>query len=119
MLFRLALPLMLLAAPALAAPGGRLGTLEQGAYLCELPGDATGPAGLRRPAEDFRIANASSYQTVAGRGSYLLTGQIAVMTSGPKRGERFRREGSGFLRKIAADGTVGPLRCVRRDQGGH
>lgn len=112
-LARLALPLVLLAMPALAAPGGPIGTLQRGPYLCELPGDAAGPAGLHQPGEDFTVTNASSYETPQGRGSYLLTGKIVVMTSGPKRGQRFRRDGSGFLRKLAADGTGGELRCVR------
>jgi hypothetical protein len=111
---RLAMLAALLAVPALAAPGGRLGTLQRGYYMCELPGDATGPAGIRVPAEDFTIVNASSYETPLGRGSYLLTGQTAVMTSGPKQGERFHRESLGFLRKLDANGEISALRCIRQ-----
>lgn len=113
MRIRFALLPLLLAGPALAAPGGRIGTLQRGYYQCEMPGDATGPAGVRLPDEDFSVINASSYETPAGRGSYLFTGDIATMTSGPKQGQRFKRIGSGFLRKIGAADQLDPLRCIR------
>ena len=100
--------------PAIAAPGGPIATLQLGAYVCELPGDATGPAGVRVPDQDFSIINASSYATGGGRGSYLLTGDTVAMTSGPKKGQRFHRVSSSFLRLIDADGTDTSLRCVRQ-----
>jgi hypothetical protein len=102
------------AAPTLAAPGGRIDTLQIGDYFCELPGDVTGPVGKRMPAEDFSITNASSYDDHGLRGTYLLTGDIVRMTSGPKNGQRFRRQSSGFLRQLNADGTDNALRCIRR-----
>ena len=102
------------AAPALAAPGGPIGTLPLGSYVCELPGDAAGPAGLRTPVQDFRVLNASSYETGGGRGAYLMTGDVVTMTSGPKLGQRFHKLGGGFLRLIEGDGRDGPLRCVRQ-----
>lgn len=109
------LPLLALAAaPALAAPGGQIGTLPLGPYVCEHPGDASGPAGIRAPEHDFAIANASSYVAEGQRGSYLLTGDVVAMTSGPKAGQRFRKVGGGFLRAIGADGKNGALRCVRQ-----
>lgn len=117
--FRLALLPVLLAGPALAAPGGRIGTLQRGHYQCELPGDATGPAGLRVPDEDFSVINASSYETPSGRGTYLYTGHTVTMTGGPKQGERFKRISSAFLRKIGADGTFEPLRCIRTAESAH
>lgn len=99
-------------APALAAPGGALGTMQLGTYQCELPGDATGPVGIRAPEHDFTIDNGSNYVTASGRGTYLLTGDLLQMTSGPQKGERYRRQSGGFLRRLAADGSEGDLRCI-------
>lgn len=103
-----------LAAPALATGGGTIGTVQIGYYVCELPGHATGAAGLRQPHEDFRVTNASSYAVGDARGSYLLIDDAMVITSGPKRGDKFRRVSAGFLRKLAADGSESALRCVRQ-----
>jgi hypothetical protein len=100
--------------PALAAPGGPLDALEPGRYICELPGDAAGPAGLRQDDETFVVLNASSYATAVGRGTYLVTGDMVTITSGPKNGQRFRRVSSNFLRKLGPDGQESTLRCVRR-----
>ena len=112
-MIRFLLLFALVAAPAFAAPGGPIGTLPLGVYRCELPGDAAGPVGVRVAKEDFTIANASSYAAEGGRGTYLLTGDVLAMTSGPKAGQRFRRLSDGFLRRIEPDGSDGPLRCVR------
>jgi hypothetical protein len=71
---------------AAAAPGGRLATLR----------------------------NASTYVAAEGAGSYLLTGDRLVMTSGPRRGDRYRRVSNNFLRKLDAAGAETGLRCVRR-----
>lgn len=101
-----------LAAPAIAAPGGALGTMPKGLYACELPGDATGALGVRAPAEDFTIVNGSAYATSAGRGIYLLTGDRLVMTSGPFKGAAYHRQSGGFLRRLTADGSESELRCV-------
>jgi hypothetical protein len=100
--------------PALAAPGGPIDVLEPGRYICELPGDATGPAGLRQADETFVVLNASSYESPTGRGTYLLTGNVVIMTSGPKNGQRFRRVSTNFLRKLGPGGEDSALRCVRR-----
>ena len=110
------LPLLaaLAAGAAIAAPGGPIATLQLGTYVCELPGDATGPAGLRVPDQDFAIINASSYASAGGRGSYLLTGDTVAVTSGPKKGQRFTRISNSFLRLIDANGTDSPLRCIRQ-----
>jgi hypothetical protein len=104
--------LTLAAAPALAVPGGEIGTLERGRYVCELPGDALGPRGRHQPEEDFRVVQGSSYRAGDERGTYLLTGDRVVMTSGPKKGARFRRLSDGFLRRQNPDGSDGDLRCV-------
>ncbi len=104
----------LLTAPAFATPGGPLGVLQIGTYICELPGDATGPAGLHQESANFDVINASSYRNAKGRGTYLKTGDIVVMTSGPKRGERYHQLSDNFLRRIGPDGSDSDLRCVRR-----
>lgn len=114
---RPALLLMALAASATAleaAPGGPIDFLPLGDYVCELPGDAMGAAGIRQPDQGFSVINATTYTTASGRGSYLLTGERLVLTSGPKRGQRFHRLSQNFLREMDADGRDGPLRCVRQ-----
>ncbi len=113
---KLALPLVLLlaAGPALAVPGGPIGQLSPGNFQCEQPGDAAGATGLRVPGEDFEIVNANTYRTSQGRGTYLLTGAVLEMTSGPKYGQTFHRISNGFLRKTDGTGADTTLRCVRR-----
>ena len=108
--------ILLAASPALApafAAEGELATLVAGEYRCELPGDALGPAGHRVATADFSITNASGYVSADGAGRYLLAGTMATFTSGPRRGERFRRVSANFLRQVKADGSDGDLRCVR------
>ena len=109
-----ALLALLTAAPASAAEGGPIDTILLGYYACELPGDATGPAGHRHPEADFWVIAGSSYRTDQGHGAYLLTGSQVTMTSGPMRGARFHQISNGFLRKLNADGTDTELRCIRR-----
>lgn len=93
-------------------PGGLIGTLAQGKYACELPGDAGGP--IRRPAAefDFTIIHGSSYRAGGLRGSYLLTGDVVTMTGGKLKGLKLHRLSDGFLRRIEANGTDGEMRCV-------
>ena len=105
------------AGAALAAPGGKIDSLPQGEFTCELPGDATGPVGHPVPEEGFTVINGSTYRSPAGRGTYLLTGDTLTMTAGPKRGERFHRISDNFLRKLDAAGAETALRCVRRGFG--
>ncbi len=101
-----------IAAPAAAVPGGEIGTLTLGRYTCELPGDALGPRGRLQPAEDFAIVTGSAYRANGEAGTYLLTGDQVVLTSGPRKGERYHRISDGFLRRQNADGSDGDLRCV-------
>lgn len=108
----------LLAAPALAAPGGPLGTLPLGNYRCELPGDAEGAAGIPQPDEDFAVVHGSGYAMDQGRGVYLMTGDRVEFTSGPRRGVVYRLSGRSFLRRLLADGSEGALRCVRAPNSG-
>ncbi|MDP3907174.1 hypothetical protein [Novosphingobium sp.] len=102
------------ATPANATPGGQIGTLQHGTYVCELPGDATGPAGVTQDGEGFTVVNASSYRTPAGRGTYLLTGDLVTLTSGPRKGEKYHKLSGNFLRRMNPDGTDSDLRCVRK-----
>ncbi|HEX4847933.1 MAG TPA: hypothetical protein VFV30_07295 [Novosphingobium sp.] len=115
-MLRYALPAALLAASAaaLAVPGGPIGVLAPASYACEMPGDAVSAAGYRVDAENFTIVNSNTYYTASGRGTYLLTGDLLVLTSGPKRGQKFRKISANFLRKLGPDGSETALRCVRR-----
>jgi hypothetical protein len=111
---RVAIVALLLAAPAAATPGGDLDTLPAGDYICELPGDATGLAGLHMPKEDFTVVTASSYRSGGEMGSYLLVEDQLTMTGGPLEGKRYQRQSEGFVRLLNAQGNPGDLRCVRR-----
>lgn len=119
---RLTLALIVAAAladPGLAAPGGPIGTMPLGHYVCELPGDVTGLAGLRQPEAEFTLTRGSSYRAAGGTGTYLLTGDRLTFTAGPRLGAAYRRTGTSFLRQIQADGTDGRLRCVRQSSAGN
>jgi hypothetical protein len=100
------------AAPALAQ--GSIGTAERGTYVCELPGDAAGAAGIAQPDENFRIASASRYQSARGDGTYLRRGDTLRFTSGPRQGEAYQMVSENYLRRLDAEGKPGRLRCVRR-----
>ena len=99
--------------PLWAAPGGDLETMPIGDYVCELPGDVTGPVGAHVPGEDFTIVTASSYRAGEAMGSYLLVGKLLTMTGGPLLGKRYERRSAGFVRKLDDSGNPGDLRCVR------
>src|SRR5688572_22586799 len=99
-----------LAAPALAQ--GAIGTVERGAYVCELPGDASGSAGVVQPGQALTIESASRYSSPQGAGTYLRRGDTLVLTSGPRQGESYAVMSASFLRRIE-DGKPGRLRCVR------
>lgn len=105
---------LLLAAPLAAAPGGEINTMPLGDYICELPGDATGPAGLVVPNENFSVVTASSYRAGAAMGSYLLIGEQLTMTGGPHQGKRYHRQSESFIRKLDEAGNPSELRCVLR-----
>ena len=98
---------------ALAVPGGTLDTLPPGSWTCETPGDAATPPVLRAE-ENFIVVPDSSYVTADGeRGTYLLLGDQVTMTSGPRKGNRFRLESAATLNKLTASGTDAALRCVK------
>jgi hypothetical protein len=93
--------------------GGMLGILRHGNWQCALPGDAGGDAFVEVPAEAFRIGTASSYESAAGTGIYLLRGTEVLFTRGPKKDERFRVLGENTLRKLNPDGSDSKLICTR------
>lgn len=109
-----AILLLAAAGAASAAPGGKIDSLSPGDYICELPGDASGPTGYPQADEAFSIVSGSTYRNAQGRGTYLLTGDVLTMTAGPKRGQSFHRISDSFLRKRDAAGADTALRCVRR-----
>lgn len=92
---------------------GRLNLLEQGEYVCSLPGDATGRAWVVQEGHDFVITGGSSYETARGSGTYLMEGKQVTFTRGPLRGMRLMQLGSGLLQEIGRDGKLGRLRCHR------
>lgn len=100
-------------ATANAQTGGMLGILRHGNWECALPGDAGGEAFLEQPEEAFRIGTASSYESPAGNGIYLMRGTEVVFTRGPKKDQRFRSLGQNTLQKLNPDGSLSKLICTR------
>ena len=108
------LALIALAAPPVqAVPGGPLGTLELGRYVCEVPDTADVTRGRQMEGLEFSVVTTSSYRSHGTLGSYLRTGDSVVLTSGPRKGERFNVISSGYLQKLDDAGNETPLRCVR------
>lgn len=101
------------ACPAQAVPGGSLGTLALGRYVCELPDTTDVTRGREMEGLEFSIVTTSSYRSHGTIGSYLRTGDSVVLTSGPRKGERFKAVSDGYLQKLNPDGSENPLRCVR------
>ncbi|MEZ5679723.1 MAG: elongation factor P [Erythrobacter sp.] len=95
------------------AAQGRLGLVEQGEYICALPGDATGAAWIVQEGKGFAIIEGSSYRTERGSGTYLAEGRQVTFTRGPLKGMKLMRLGSGLLQEIGRDGKLGRLRCHR------
>ena len=109
----MALTLFGIAAPAHAVPGGKLQTLPQGAWTCELPGDAT-VTPVAKPELGFTAVPDSTYIAPDGnRGSYLLLADRLTLTSGPFSGRRFVMDGSALMRELGHDGEPTGIRCVQ------
>jgi hypothetical protein len=106
---------LLVATASVAFARGPIDTVERGSYVCELPGDATGQAGIPQPERSFAIESSSRYSSPQGSGTYLRQGDRLQMTSGSRKGEAYRIVHAGFLRLLQPDGTPGRLRCVLRD----
>ncbi|RKF23205.1 elongation factor P [Altericroceibacterium spongiae] len=108
---------VILAFAVLSLPGTafaeKLGTLPRGKWHCELPGDVAGTFTIKQEEENFIILSASRYQGAEGKiGTYLRRGKQILMTSGPKKGQRYHLRSARIVRKLKNDGTPGPLRCV-------
>ena len=97
--------------------GGLLGILRHGNWECALPGDAGSTAFVPVAAEAFRIGTASSYESPAGGGIYLLRGTEVVFTRGPKKDQRFKVLGENTLQKLERDGSLSKLICTRVSSG--
>lgn len=111
---RTAIGAALLSAAAGPAIGqGPIGTMKRGPYVCELPGDAAGSAGIEQSQANFTITTASRYTSAQGDGTYLRRGETLSFTSGPRAGETYRVISDGFLRFVE-NGKPGRLRCVHR-----
>ena len=104
----------LTASPAMADK--RIETVQRGAYMCELPGNAAGAVAVPQPDMDFRIKSGSRYSSRDGSGIYLFKGNVLQFTSGPRKGERFQVLRNGFMRSFESDGEPGRLRCIRRQR---
>jgi hypothetical protein len=102
------------ALPAAAAAQGPIGTVPRGSYVCEMPGNAAGQAGIPQPERSFKVKSSSRYATPRGGGVYLRRGDRLEITSGPLRGQTYLVIRPGFLRERQADGKPGRLRCVLR-----
>ena len=100
-----------------APASGMLGILRHGDWQCALPGDAGGEAFIEQPEEAFSIGTASSYESPAGGGIYLMRGREVVFTRGPKKDERYRWLGENTLQKLNPDGTLSKLICTRVSNG--
>lgn len=96
-----------------APASGMLGILRHGDWQCALPGDAGSEAFVALPQEGFSIGTASSYESPAGGGIYLMRGPEVVFTRGPKKDQRFRSLGENTLQKLNADGSLSKLICTR------
>ncbi len=99
------------ALPAVAQ--GPIGTLARGAYVCELPGDAQGNAGVVQEDRSFTVLNASRYRSSGGGGTYLRREAVVEITTGPLAGDRFAVVSERFLRLMEGE-KPGRMRCVRR-----
>jgi hypothetical protein len=96
-----------------AVAQGRVGTVTRGSYVCELPGDGDVGPGQPQPNRHFSVETGSRYTTAEGSGTYLRRGELVVMTTGPRRGDKYQVIRPGFLRELGPDSKPGRLRCVR------
>lgn len=105
--------LLQLVTAAPVAAQGKIGTIERGQYVCELPDETGGQAGIEQPEENFSIASASRYRSSQGSGTYLRRGNVVTMSSGPRNGDQYLVISPSFLRKME-NGEPGRLRCFLR-----
>lgn len=110
-MIRPAFALALLTLPAALQAASDLTVLPQGRYGCWTAGSAVGPA--VNPQSEFTVIRGSSYDSEAGRGTYLLASDILLFTRGPLKDMRFKRSKEGFWQQLARDGELGRLKCSR------
>jgi hypothetical protein len=92
---------------------GRLGMLLNGHYECELPGRPGGALRVPAPDASFTVTSSSRYIAADGSlGTYLRTGRIVTMTSGPLAGIKLLIVRPAFLRRLGGEGQPSQLRCV-------
>jgi hypothetical protein len=103
---------VLAAVASVAFAKGPLETVDRGPYVCELPGDAAGEAGIAQPDHSFKIESSSRYGSPQGEGTYLRVGNRLEMTSGPRKGETYLVVHMGYLRFLQPDGKPSRLRCI-------
>lgn len=116
MIRSLVIAALVAAAPSLALADGPIHTVTRGPYVCELPGDADVGPGKPQVDEHFTVESGSRYSTVKGGGTYLRRGNLVVITSGPRKGEKYQVVHAGFLRLMDAQGQPTRLRCVLKWQ---
>jgi hypothetical protein len=102
-----------LALPFVARAASDLAVLAPGRYACWTAGVASGPAVSDRPERSFTIVRGSSYESAAGRGTYLLAGDLLTFTRGPFKDQRLRRTKDGFWPEASRLGVLGSLKCSR------
>lgn len=98
--------------PAGGAPGAQAaqaaGPLTRGVYECDGPGGVmTGPM--------FGLVDDRRYRDFdGGTGSWQFEADSAtlVMTSGPLKGTRYKRQAATLFRPLNAQGQIGPIRCI-------
>ena len=109
-------PVLAMVALFAAVPAGAatdLSVLPQGRYGCWTAGVATGPATIGNPERSFTIVRGSSYESMAGGGTYLLASDLLTFTRGPFKDLRLRKSKDGYWQQIARDGEFAALKCSR------
>ena len=108
-----ALACVALLAAVQAGAATDLTVLPQGRYGCWTAGVATGPATNGNPERSFIIVRGSSYESMAGSGTYLLASDLLTFTRGPFKDMRLRKSKDGYWQQVARDGEFEQLKCSR------
>ena len=117
MMLKPALAVITLLAAAQATAATDLSVLPQGRYGCWTAGVATGPAVNANPERSFTIVRGSSYESMAGGGTYLLASDMLTFTRGPFKDLRLRKSKDGYWQQVARDGEFEQLKCSRIGAG--
>lgn len=109
------------AKPGTATPGAATpaatpaGGIDRGVYACDM-GFMSGGVVMALPQTGpmFGIVDERTYRDFnGGTGAYRYEAAPAelVMTSGPLRGQRYRRSGATAFKPMDAKGATGPINC--------